>query len=146
KRDFAGSKAAAPSAPSPTPAPTAKAGSPPASPTPQPAPAAKQAEPDAGRARSSPLARKMAAEKGVDLSKLQGSGPAGRIIQRDIDSATGGAQPSAAKPSPLTMQARVASGQKEVVQLSKMRATIAQRLQQSKQQIPHFYETVEVDV
>jgi pyruvate dehydrogenase E2 component (dihydrolipoamide acetyltransferase) len=91
----------------------------------------------------------MAAEKGVDLSKLQGSGPGGRIVQRDIETAVGGAQPTSAKtpsPAPAAMQPRVASGQKEVVQLSKMRATIAQRLQQSKQQIPHFYETVEVDV
>src|ERR1700722_18433344 len=86
--------------------------------------------------RVSPLARRVAADKGVDLSKLRGSGPNGRIIQRDVLDF----KPAALGPSPL------GSGKKEIVELSKMRLTIAKRLQLSKQTLPHFYETVDVDV
>jgi pyruvate dehydrogenase E2 component (dihydrolipoamide acetyltransferase) len=114
------------------------------------------------RVRISPLARRMAAERGVDLAQIRGSGPGGRIVQKDVEAALSGAAsqgrtpvmasipapapgaPAAGKPASLAP--RVASGQKDVVPLTKMRATIAQRLQQAKQQIPHFYETVEADV
>jgi pyruvate dehydrogenase E2 component (dihydrolipoamide acetyltransferase) len=110
------------------------------------------------RVRISPLARRLAEEKGIDLSQLEGSGPGGRIVQRDIEAALSGGAPAqraeSSKPGPSKpsgaaapgFAARVPSGQKEVIPLTKMRATIAQRLQQSKQQVPHFYETVDVDV
>jgi pyruvate dehydrogenase E2 component (dihydrolipoamide acetyltransferase) len=89
--------------------------------------------------RVSPLARRMAADKGIDLSSLHGSGPGGRIIQRDISDF----KPAAAAPlAPI----RVGSGKKETVELTKMRLTIAKRLQLSKQNLPHFYEVVDVDV
>jgi pyruvate dehydrogenase E2 component (dihydrolipoamide acetyltransferase) len=90
--------------------------------------------------RVSPLARRMAADKGIDLSSLHGSGPGGRIIQRDISDF----KPAAA-PAPLA-PIRVGSGKKETVELTKMRLTIAKRLQLSKQNLPHFYEVVDVDV
>ena len=115
---------------------------------------------DAGRARVSPLARRIAAEKGVDLSRLNGSGPGGRIVERDVlEVATASQQPGApgaggtappAKPqtagagkafSPL-----VARGQKEVVAMTKMRSAIAAALLRSKQTIPHYYEVIDVDL
>jgi pyruvate dehydrogenase E2 component (dihydrolipoamide acetyltransferase) len=110
-----------------------------------------------GRVRVSPLARRLAAEKNIDLSQIQGSGPGGRIIQRDIINFTHEkpapemkpqAAPSApaktAAPVPV-LATRTASGQKEVIPLTKIRDVIAKRLQQSKQNIPHFYETIDID-
>jgi pyruvate dehydrogenase E2 component (dihydrolipoamide acetyltransferase) len=116
-------------------------------------------ENNGGRLRVSPLARRLAAEKNIDLSQIRGSGPGGRIIQRDVVNFTPGARvemkPQSApsvpaptsKPAPVPVLAtRSSSGQKEVIPLTKIRQVIAQRLQQSKQTIPHFYETVDVDV
>jgi pyruvate dehydrogenase E2 component (dihydrolipoamide acetyltransferase) len=112
---------------------------------------------DSGRLRISPLARRLAEERGVDIEQLHGSGPGGRITQRDVMDAAESAAPAAppkaaaqpqhkAQAPAVELPARVASGQKETIPLTKMRATIAQRLQQSKQQVPHFYTTVEIDV
>jgi pyruvate dehydrogenase E2 component (dihydrolipoamide acetyltransferase) len=89
--------------------------------------------------RVSPLARRAAAEKGVDLAQLRGSGPGGRIIQRDV---VGFAQPTV----PAQTVSAAPSGTKEVLPLSKMRLAIAKRLLGSKQNIPHFYESIDVDV
>jgi pyruvate dehydrogenase E2 component (dihydrolipoamide acetyltransferase) len=144
-----GSKTPAPSKPAAAEksAPAAKQPAPAAQPA--PAPAKREASAD-DRVRISPLARRLAAERGVDLSQIQGSGPGGRIVQKDIEDAMSGAptqtelKKSSAPAIPLP--SRVPSGQKEVIPLTKMRATIAQRLQQSKQQVPHFYETVDIDV
>jgi pyruvate dehydrogenase E2 component (dihydrolipoamide acetyltransferase) len=114
-----------------------------------------------GRVKASPLARRLAEEKGVSLHEVTGTGPGGRITREDIEAALESppapvrAAPPAASRAPQkahgaavgsALAPRVASGQKEVIPLTKMRATIAQRLQQSKQQIPHFYTTVEADV
>jgi pyruvate dehydrogenase E2 component (dihydrolipoamide acetyltransferase) len=101
---------------------------------------------------ASPLARRIAADKGVDLSQLSGmgSGPGGRIVQRDVlEFSDRGAGPAAQKqptPTGANLPQRVASGQKQVLPMTKMRAAIAAALQRSKQQIPHFYETIDVDV
>ena len=117
------------------------------------------AEKDAGgddRLRVSPLARKIAAEKNIDLAGIRGSGPGGRIIQRDVINfqpskpapemkPAGGAPSKPSAPAPV-LATRAPAGQKEVVPLTKMRLVIAQRLQQSKQNIPHFYETIDIDV
>lgn len=102
---------------------------------------------------ASPLARRIASEKGLELSDIKGTGPGGRIVQADVLNAKPALKPtapqadaaakSAAAPS---APARVGSGEKQVIPLTKMRQTIALRLQQSKQQIPHFYETVDIDV
>ena len=100
----------------------------------------------AGRARISPLARKLAASKGLDYSRLQGSGPGGRIVRADIlaaelaGPAAGGAlagAPSFLSKGPIQND--------EVVPVSNMRVTIARRLVESKTQIPHFYAEVEID-
>jgi pyruvate dehydrogenase E2 component (dihydrolipoamide acetyltransferase) len=121
-------------------------------------PEPRRERPDDDRVRISPLARRLAEEKGIDLGQLEGSGPGGRIVQRDIEAALSGAAPQQGSATPSAqarstpgasspgLAARVASGQKQVIPLTKMRATIAQRLQQSKQQVPHFYETVDIDV
>ncbi len=112
---------------------------------------------ESGRVRISPLARRLAEERGVDIEQSEGSGPGGRITQRDVLASVEGAAPPAPVKAPAPSQKargspsvgfapRVASGQREVVPLTKIRATIAQRLQQSKQQVPHFYTTVEIDV
>src|SRR6185436_19735666 len=107
------------------------------------------------------LARRIAQERGVDVSQIRGTGPGGRIVQADILSFAEGkaaaapsrsSQPSTAAASgagrthaPAPLPQRIPSGQREVIALNKMRSTIALRLQQSKQQIPHFYETIDVD-
>ena len=106
-----------------------------------------------GRVKASPIARRIAENKGIDLSQLQGSGPGGRIVQQDVlnfkpqsapkPNASGSGSAPKSAPALLT---RVASGQTETVELSKMRATIAKRLQQSKQNLPHFYETVDIEL
>lgn len=95
-----------------------------------------------GRLRASPVARRMAEDEGLDLSRVQGSGPAGRIIKRDVEEALerGAARPAAgapAGPSPL---------REERVELSQMRKTIAKRLSQSIGPVPHYYLTREIDM
>ena len=91
------------------------------------------------RPRSSPLARRMASERGVDLGALQGSGPGGRIVKRDIERAPAKAQPTAA-PRPAR------TGDYQDIPLTLMRKTIARRLGESIGPIPTFYLTAELDV
>jgi pyruvate dehydrogenase E2 component (dihydrolipoamide acetyltransferase) len=106
------------------------------------------------RLRISPLARKVAADKGIDPSQIHGTGPNGRIILRDVQQADGNgstttpATPPAAAPAIAaeSLPVRIPSGQKQVIPLTKIRSVIAQRLQQSKQTIPHFYETIDIDL
>ena len=101
------------------------------------------------RVRISPLARKLAAEKGLDFSRLEGTGPGGRIVQADILAAAklAAAQPVAVSRAPgsPSLLAKGAIQNDEVVIVSNMRATIARRLIESKTQIPHFYVEVEID-
>ncbi|MBB4153675.1 pyruvate dehydrogenase E2 component (dihydrolipoamide acetyltransferase) [Sphingomonas jinjuensis] len=112
------------------------------------------------RVKASPLARRIAAEKGVDLGAVSGSGPNGRIVKADIE----GAKPGAAAPKTATSQpaetataaaptpAPAAAAKPiaipdiphEATKLSNMRKTIARRLTESKQQVPHIYLTVDV--
>jgi pyruvate dehydrogenase E2 component (dihydrolipoamide acetyltransferase) len=100
-----------------------------------------------GRSRvfASPLARRIAADQGVDLAQLEGTGPGGRIVQRDVLNAPKGAAKTGG-PATAPATPRVPTGQKQVIPMSKMRTAIAAALQRSKQQIPHFYETIDVDV
>jgi pyruvate dehydrogenase E2 component (dihydrolipoamide acetyltransferase) len=93
-----------------------------------------------GRVKASPLARKIAAQSGVDLRLVHGSGPGGRVVRRDVEAAAsvGGAAAVAARPA-------VAAGVEfEDRPLSQMRATIARRMPLSKAPVPHFYVTSEV--
>jgi pyruvate dehydrogenase E2 component (dihydrolipoamide acetyltransferase) len=91
-----------------------------------------------GRRRSSPLARRMAQEMGVSLDAVQGSGPGGRIIARDIQHVGRALSPSVPAPTP--------SMEDKSIPLSAMRRTIAKRLTESTGPIPHFYLTVDCDV
>lgn len=105
-----------------------------------------------GRIKASPLAKKMAAEKGFDLSQIQGTGENGRIIKRDIESF----KPLAAAPQKIDKTAEKtpvlppfsASGKESYTEetLSQMRKTIARRLAESKFTSPHFYLTMEIDM
>lgn len=98
---------------------------------------------EGGRVKASPLARKLAAEKGIDLAQVKGSGDNGRIIKRDIDEFVPGA---AAAASPAGIAAAAPAGQEghTDIPLSQMRKTIARRLSESKFGAPHFYLTIEV--
>ena len=101
------------------------------------------------RVKASPLARKLAAEKGIDISKVQGTGDNGRITKKDIDSYVPSAQPSAAESkAPAKAAAPVVSGQEsfDEVPVSQMRKTIAKRLAESKFSAPHFYLTMSIDM
>ena len=90
-----------------------------------------------GRVKASPLAKKIAAQTGVDLRLVQGSGPGGRIIRRDVEAAGSSAAPAA-------MPAAVAGAEFEDIPLSPIRAAIARRMPLSKAPVPHFYVTSEV--
>jgi pyruvate dehydrogenase E2 component (dihydrolipoamide acetyltransferase) len=92
------------------------------------------APPSAGRVKASPLARRLAEDRGLELSGVSGSGPGGRIVKRDVERAA--TQPVAA----------VAASGYEDVELSQIRKTIAKRLVQSLGPIPHFFLTTEVDM
>jgi len=135
-----------PGAPAPAaqPAPSAEKSAPEPAPAPVPVPLE-----GGGRVKSSPLARKIATEKGIDLSRLTGSGPGGRIVQRDVLGAQPGgapARPPAPAPSiaaPVPAAPAVEGDQR--IPLSGMRRAIAERLLASKTQIPHFYLNIEVD-
>ena len=105
-------------------------------------------------ARSSPLARRMAREMGVDLSEIQGSGPSGRITAADISRASK-ERPAQSKGRPASTAAAVPEKKRlerpspleqKVIPLTAMRRTIAKRLGESTGPIPHFYLTIEVDV
>lgn len=98
-----------------------------------------------GRVKASPLARKVAADKGIDVASIEGSGPGGRVIVRDIEGAasgSGAAVPASGKPA----SASVAIGGSETVPVSMMRKTIAKRLLAAKNDAPHFYLTVSADM
>ncbi len=100
---------------------------------------------DSARVKASPLARKIAAEKGVDLTNLKGSGPGGRIVEKDVEAA-GSAAPAAAKsPTKPKPAPGIAAGETVRTTLSGMRKVIAERLSQSLGPIPHFYLNIEID-
>jgi pyruvate dehydrogenase E2 component (dihydrolipoamide acetyltransferase) len=171
-----GAKSEAPAKPEPAPAKQPAAEAKQAA----PAPAAKESEPEQeagaetpeaeppapGRVFASPVVRRIAREKDIDLSGVEGSGPHGRVIKRDVEAlasrvglpGTPLRGPSAPPPSmkkpaaaparaPEPAQARAASGEagERVEKLSQMRKTIARRLTESKREVPHFYLTIDVD-
>ena len=120
---------------------------PPAAPValaPQVAPVPVAASLDA-RLKASPLAKSMAADKGVDLSTVQGSGEGGRIVKRDIESAASGASAPAPSAAPAVAVNYSSSGYQDTP-ISQMRKTIAKRLSESKFTAPHFYLTMMVDM
>jgi len=149
-----GAAKAPPAAAQPAPAPAAKSNGA-SSPAPQAAPAAPQA-PKAGqgsRVFASPLARRLAQQAGVDLSSIQGSGPRGRIIKRDVEGAPKGAakpapaqRPAEARPVLSLEQMGIAPGSYDLVPLDGMRRTVAKRLTESFRDVPHFPLTVDLEI
>ena len=91
-------------------------------------------EPAAGQVKASPLARRLAAERGLDLAAIAGSGPGGRVVKRDIQAALQDTPPAS---GPV--------GETERIPVSKLRGLIGRRMTQAKQQVPHFYLTAEID-
>ncbi|HEX4761570.1 MAG TPA: pyruvate dehydrogenase complex dihydrolipoamide acetyltransferase [Sphingomicrobium sp.] len=143
-------------APEPKADATPKSAPPPQAPVETPAappqPAAAPARAEGDRIKASPLARRLAQAQKIDLSTLQGSGPGGRIVRADIDAAVGKAPSaapaaaSAAAPQPLAVPAQPGEIPHEAVKLSNMRKTIARRLTEAKQTIPHYYLTVDIQL
>ena len=115
----------APPAPAP-PAPVSEAG--------------EGAAPSDARVKASPVARKMAEEAGLDLSQIKGTGPGGRVVERDVQAAIA----SGSVPAPPGVPARPSPG--ATVPLNRMRKTIARRMAESKTTAPHFYVTVEINM
>jgi pyruvate dehydrogenase E2 component (dihydrolipoamide acetyltransferase) len=106
---------------------------------------------DGDRVKASPLARRLAEAQGIDLNALQGSGPGGRIVRSDVDAAVAKAPAAApaaatspaAAPAPAAVSTEIPH---EAVKLSNMRKTIARRLTEAKQTIPHYYLTVDIQL
>ncbi len=141
---------------------------------PAPAPASEPVAEEGGRVKASPLARRMASEQGVALSQVQGSGPGGRVIRRDVEAAaasgvTAGATTAPATAAPAPVEVRAAErpaaakatgkpaaipvapamaieGDARDVPLTQMRKTIARRLAESIGPVPTFYLTAEIDM
>jgi pyruvate dehydrogenase E2 component (dihydrolipoamide acetyltransferase) len=102
-----------------------------------------------GRIKVSPLARRIAEEKGIDLSQVSGTGPSGRIVKVDIENFTPPVAKPKSAPAPAVSQqtwGKVPEEDVEILEISRMRRAIADGTIKSKSNIPHFYVTVEVDV
>ena len=110
-----------------------------------------------GRLRASPLAKRMAREEGLDLAAVQGSGPSGRIVKRDVEAAIGqagqGGQAAAVARSPAPVPAgrpapvpTFGRREPEVIAISGMRKVISQRMAEVKPGVPHFYVTVDIEM
>ncbi len=146
---------AAPKAAAPAPVAAAAEPAPAPAPVAAPAPAAPAKTDSGDRIKASPLARRIAADKGVDLSALTGSGPNGRIIKADVEGATPGTKPAAKPAAAAPVAAPAAAPAAEAKpfstdiphtaeKLSNMRKTIARRLSQSMAEAPHIYLTVDI--
>jgi pyruvate dehydrogenase E2 component (dihydrolipoamide acetyltransferase) len=145
----------APEAPKPAAAPPAQKPAPaPAAAAPKEAPAATHGS---NRVFASPLARRLAKEAGIDVARIQGSGPHGRVIARDVDSAKSGKAPLAATaaagalpaiqaPSDDKIRALFEPGSYDVVPHDNIRKVIARRLVEAKTTIPHFYLTLDCNI
>lgn len=135
----------APAKPSPEPA---------KDPAKAPAPAAQQQAPAAssnGRVKASPLARKLAEDKGYDLRLISGSGPGGRVVKDDVEAYVPGAAAAqdsgeGQAPAPVILPQVTGEEQSTDIKVSQMRKTIARRLAESKFSAPHFYLTIDIDM
>jgi pyruvate dehydrogenase E2 component (dihydrolipoamide acetyltransferase) len=151
-------KAEAPKAEAPKPAPVAAP-----QPAPAPAPAAAAKAADGGRVFASPLARRIAEQKGIDLASVQGSGPHGRIVKADVEGAKPGqpASPQAAAqakgPTPAQAPAAprqvqsleqqgIPAGSYDLIPLDGMRKTVARRMTDSFRDVPHFPLTIDLEI
>ena len=115
-----------------------------AAPPPHP-PAAPASSPRDGEVKASPLAKRLAAEMGVDIGSLKGSGPEGRIVKEDVLAAAGGKTPTGERRRPVA-EPRTPGPDVEVIDPTRMQATIARRMAESKATVPEFTVTVEARV
>ena len=99
-------------------------------------------EDDEARIKASPIARRLAAEQGIDLAAIKGSGPDGRVTESDVRAA---AKSKGAAPKPKTAASRIPAGEGSRISLTGMRKVIAERLVESKAPVPHFYLNIEID-
>jgi len=155
--DAAKNKGGSPSSPQKTEEPGVAASASAGTASPAEAPASLNGD---GRLKASPLAKKLAAEKGIDIKQVPGSGDGGRIVKADIDNYKGESKDgksesrSASTQSPVPIQASSASGSSlgaaaesfDEIPVSQMRKAIAKRLVESKFSAPHFYLTMSVDM
>jgi len=131
------------------PAATSAPASPPATAAAPAAPATHADASSNGRIKASPLAKKMARDKGYDISKIQGSGEHGRVTRRDIENYKPGSAPAggaAKSAAPIVLPQVVGKESFEEIPVSQMRKTIAKRLAESKFTAPHFYLTMEINM
>ncbi len=131
------------SAPAPKPGAAAPAGSPPPAGTPTP----ENLPPSTGRVLASPIARRMADDAGLDLRRIPGTGPNGRITKKDVESflKTPPATIAPASPPPVPQPVSIAA-EDQTIPLTKLRQIIARRMGEAKQTIPHIYITAEIDM
>ena len=144
-----------------TPKTATPAAPPAASETPKTAAQPSQARGESDRIKASPLARRLAQAQNIDLSSIQGSGPGGRVVRADIDAAAGRAPAGRAPEATAATAAQTASAiathlvmpgpieqaiPHEAVKLSNIRKTIARRLTEAKQQVPHIYLTLDIQL
>jgi pyruvate dehydrogenase E2 component (dihydrolipoyllysine-residue acetyltransferase) len=138
----------------PAPAPAAPA---PAPAAPAPAGSGRVAEHSGviggdGRVKASPLAKRIARDRGIDLAGLSGSGPGGRIVKADVERAVGAPSAAPARaaaahaPAGLRESVETAKGEVQVLELTKLQQAVARRMAESKATAPHFYLTTEVDM
>ncbi len=99
-----------------------------------------------GRIKASPLAKKLAAEKGIDISRVKGSGDGGRIVKSDIDNFKAESAPAPQKSAPAASAGASLQPSFDEVPVSQMRKVIAKRLAESKFSAPHFYLTIAIDM
>jgi pyruvate dehydrogenase E2 component (dihydrolipoamide acetyltransferase) len=115
-------------------------------PEPEPAPPPSAAESDGGeRVKASPIARRMAREKGLELSSLRGTGPGGRIVKADVESAAPAA-PQAAPAAAPEPAAATGKGESELVELTRTQQLIARRMAESKATVPDFALNMDIDM
>ena len=147
----------------PPPLPVAKASSgvgPPTAPPAAAEPGQEQQPEGSGRIKASPVARRLAEEKGMDLARIQGSGPGGRIVKADVEASRPAGPVAAGDPPPLPVAKAssgvgpptappaggTAKGDVEVLELSKLQQVVARRMSESKATAPHFYLEAEIDM
>jgi pyruvate dehydrogenase E2 component (dihydrolipoamide acetyltransferase) len=133
----------------------AKASSAPGPPTPPPAgestdnsegPNDDSAAPAKERVKASPLARRLAKERGVDLSSVAGSGPGGRVVKADVEAAGSAAPTEATVAAPAAEAPETAKGTVTVQELSRLQQVVSRRMSESKATAPHFYLEAEIDM
>lgn len=117
----------------------------PTQPTPASAPQAVPSSDSSSLVKASPLAKKIAKENQLDLSRIQGTGPGGRVVKKDVEAALSSGQSSviSKQPSQPVYATRITQHETETVQLTRLRQAIARRMTESKTSVPHFYVTHE---